>query len=94
MHIFGVGSQVAKLRKAVAMIMGGSYAMRGSNPGTDAFHLTGWIPETFPLKTRGRTWPQKSHEVAQNIGNTIKNNDVANKKRLTVRYQLGANNEW
>lgn len=41
---------VLLIEKAVAKIMGGSYAMRGSNPSTDAFHLTGWIPETFPLK--------------------------------------------
>ena len=41
---------VMLIEKAVAKIMGGSYAMRGSNPSTDAFHLTGWIPETFPLK--------------------------------------------
>ncbi|CAE7291359.1 CAPN7 [Symbiodinium sp. CCMP2592] len=41
---------VLLIEKAVATIMGGSYAMRGSNPCTDAFHITGWIPETFPLK--------------------------------------------
>lgn len=41
---------VLLIEKAVAKIMGGSYAMRGSNPSTDAFHLTGWIPETFPFK--------------------------------------------
>lgn len=41
---------VVLIEKAVAKIIGGSYAMRGSNPSTDAFHLTGWIPETFPLK--------------------------------------------
>ena len=44
---------VVLIEKAVAKIMGGSYAMRGSNPCTDAFHLTGWIPETFPLKEEG-----------------------------------------
>ena len=38
---------VVLIEKAVAMIMGGSYAMRGSNPCTDAFHITGWIPETW-----------------------------------------------
>ncbi|CAE7301350.1 Capn7 [Symbiodinium pilosum] len=41
---------VVLIEKAIAMIMGGSYAMRGSNPCTDAFHITGWIPETFPLR--------------------------------------------
>lgn len=40
---------VTLLEKSFAKIMGGSYDMQGSNPGTDIFHLTGWVPETIPL---------------------------------------------
>lgn len=40
---------VTLLEKSFAKIMGGSYDMQGSNPGTDVFHLTGWVPETIPL---------------------------------------------
>ena len=43
---------VLLIEKAVATIMGGSYAMRGSNPCTDAFHITGWIPETWMLQSK------------------------------------------
>mmetsp|Transcript_89937 Transcript_89937/g.288383 ORF Transcript_89937/g.288383 Transcript_89937/m.288383 type:complete len:478 (-) Transcript_89937:17-1450(-) len=41
---------VMLLEKAIAAVMGGSYEMRGSNPGTDLFHLTGWIPENLELE--------------------------------------------
>lgn len=40
---------VTLLEKSFAKIMGGSYDMQGSNPGTDVFHLTGWVPETIQL---------------------------------------------
>eukprot|EP00929_Paragymnodinium_shiwhaense_P069311 TRINITY_DN34968_c0_g2_i3.p1 TRINITY_DN34968_c0_g2~~TRINITY_DN34968_c0_g2_i3.p1 ORF type:complete len:741 (-),score=78.69 TRINITY_DN34968_c0_g2_i3:136-2358(-) len=40
---------VTLLEKSYAKIMGSSYDMQGSNPGTDVFHLTGWVPETIPL---------------------------------------------
>lgn len=40
---------VTLLEKSFAKIMGSSYDMQGSNPGTDVFHLTGWVPETIPL---------------------------------------------
>jgi len=41
---------VTLLEKAIAKIMGGSYAIYGSNPGVDIFHLTGWVPENVPLR--------------------------------------------
>jgi hypothetical protein len=44
---------VTLLEKSFAKIMGSSYDMQGSNPGTDIFHLTGWVPETIPLDTKG-----------------------------------------
>mmetsp|Transcript_85680 Transcript_85680/g.239422 ORF Transcript_85680/g.239422 Transcript_85680/m.239422 type:complete len:931 (+) Transcript_85680:117-2909(+) len=40
---------VTLLEKSFAKIMGSSYDMQGSNPGTDVFHLTGWVPDTIPL---------------------------------------------
>jgi len=40
---------VTLLEKSFAKIMGSSYDMQGSNPGTDVFHLTGWVPESIPL---------------------------------------------
>ncbi|KAH0488654.1 MAG: hypothetical protein KVP17_003012, partial [Porospora cf. gigantea B] len=42
---------VTLLEKAFIKLMGGSYYMRGSNPGADLFHLTGWIPETLPFRS-------------------------------------------
>uniref|UniRef100_A0A7S1P8D4 Calpain catalytic domain-containing protein n=1 Tax=Vitrella brassicaformis TaxID=1169539 RepID=A0A7S1P8D4_9ALVE len=41
---------VTLLEKAFVKMMGGSYFMQGSNPGSDLYHLTGWIPETIPFK--------------------------------------------
>lgn len=32
--------------------MGGSYSMFGSNPGSDLYYLTGWIPVTISLKSK------------------------------------------
>lgn len=40
---------VTLLEKSFVKLMGSSYDMQGSNPGTDIFHLTGWVPETIPL---------------------------------------------
>mmetsp|Transcript_112711 Transcript_112711/g.283423 ORF Transcript_112711/g.283423 Transcript_112711/m.283423 type:complete len:956 (-) Transcript_112711:89-2956(-) len=40
---------VTLLEKSLVKIMGSSFDMQGSNPGTDVFHLTGWVPETIPL---------------------------------------------
>jgi len=54
---------VTLLEKAFAKIMGGSYDMQGSNPGTDIFHLTGWIPETIALNG-DRTAAAKAPEAA------------------------------
>lgn len=45
---------VTLLEKSFAKIMGSSYDMQGSNPGTDVFHLTGWLPETIPLSGSDR----------------------------------------
>lgn len=42
---------VTLLEKSFVKIMGSSYDMQGSNPGTDVFHLTGWVPETIPLRS-------------------------------------------
>lgn len=41
---------VSLLEKSYAKIMGMSYDIQGSNPGTDVFHLTGWLPETMAFK--------------------------------------------
>lgn len=41
---------VTLLEKSFVKIMGSSYDVQGSNPGTDVFHLTGWVPETIPLR--------------------------------------------
>lgn len=46
---------VTLLEKSFVKIMGSSYDMQGSNPGTDVFHLTGWMPETIPLNSNGDT---------------------------------------
>jgi len=48
---------VTLLEKSFVKIMGGSYDMQGSNPGTDIFHLAGWVPETLPLKVEGEMGP-------------------------------------
>jgi len=40
---------VTLLEKAFVTIMGGSYDVCGSNPNTDAYHITGWVPETLVL---------------------------------------------
>jgi len=40
---------VTLLEKAFVKIMGGSYDVSGSNPNTDAYHITGWVPETLVL---------------------------------------------
>lgn len=40
---------VTVLEKSFAKLMGSSYDMQGSNPGTDVFHLAGWVPETITL---------------------------------------------
>ncbi|EZG44776.1 calpain [Gregarina niphandrodes] len=41
---------VTLLEKAFIRLSGGAYYMHGSNPGSDLFHLTGWLPETVPFK--------------------------------------------
>lgn len=62
------------LEKSFTKIMGGSYDMQGSNPGTDIFHLTGWVPETIPLArkslpedngTRVESWDEVFHRAME-----------------------------
>ncbi|SOV24656.1 calpain [Plasmodium sp. DRC-Itaito] len=43
---------VTLLEKAFVKLMGGSYSMFGSNPGSDLYYLTGWIPVTISLKSK------------------------------------------
>ncbi|CAA9988918.1 calpain, putative [Plasmodium knowlesi strain H] len=43
---------VTLLEKAFVKLMGGSYSMYGSNPGSDLYYLTGWIPVTISLKSK------------------------------------------
>lgn len=42
---------VTILEKAFVKLMGGAYFMHGSNPATDLYHLTGWVPDTIPFLT-------------------------------------------
>ncbi|CAK0900919.1 unnamed protein product, partial [Prorocentrum cordatum] len=54
---------VSLLEKAMAKVGGGSYEMEGSNPGTDAFHLTGWLPESLPLGRQSREELDQSYDA-------------------------------
>lgn len=58
---------VTLLEKSFAKIMGFSYDMHGSNPGTDAFHLTGWIPETIPMNSEGIEWGSVFQKAQQGL---------------------------
>ncbi|EUD68712.1 hypothetical protein C922_01112 [Plasmodium inui San Antonio 1] len=48
---------VTLLEKAFVKLMGGSYSMYGSNPGSDLYYLTGWIPVTISLKSKISNFP-------------------------------------
>ncbi|EDO08327.1 Calpain cysteine protease family protein [Babesia bovis T2Bo] len=40
---------VTVLEKAFVKLNGGRYTIRGTNPGIDTYHLTGWIPDIITL---------------------------------------------
>ncbi|GFE53383.1 calpain family cysteine protease domain-containing protein [Babesia ovis] len=40
---------VTLLEKAFVKLNGGCYTIRGTNPGIDTYHLTGWIPDIITL---------------------------------------------
>ncbi|KAK1444450.1 calpain-7 [Babesia gibsoni] len=48
---------VTVLEKAFLKINGGSYSIRGTNPGIDIYHLSGWIPDIITLPSLASTKP-------------------------------------
>ncbi|ORM40191.1 Calpain-7 [Babesia sp. Xinjiang] len=55
---------VTILEKAFVKLNGGRYNVRGTNPGIDTYHLTGWIPDIISLpQTACKNVNNYEHEV-------------------------------
>ncbi|KMZ85948.1 hypothetical protein PVBG_03413 [Plasmodium vivax Brazil I] len=70
---------VTLLEKAFVKLMGGSYSMYGSNPGSDLYYLTGWIPVTISLKSKISSSPPSFDRLtAHTAPNQVSALDVLN----------------
>ncbi|KJP87917.1 hypothetical protein AK88_02351 [Plasmodium fragile] len=92
---------VTLLEKAFVKLMGGSYSMYGSNPGSDLYYLTGWIPVTISLKSKISSSPPSFdrltahaavNEVCASAADVCDGSLVANhpKRACTVRGAMGS----
>ncbi|KAK2194450.1 bifunctional Peptidase C2 [Babesia duncani] len=54
---------ITLLEKAFVKILGGTYAVQGTNPGVDIYHLTGWIPEILPVPSSANDNPRHHQEL-------------------------------
>ncbi|CRH00735.1 calpain, putative [Plasmodium relictum] len=87
---------VTLLEKAFVKLMGGSYSMFGSNPGSDLYYLTGWIPVTISFKSKIRSSPpsfdKSTMHSLQKKNSKIKKNEFNESKYYIKRISKDEQN--
>ncbi|CRG93981.1 calpain, putative [Plasmodium gallinaceum] len=87
---------VTLLEKAFVKLMGGSYSMFGSNPGSDLYYLTGWIPVTISFKSKVRSSPpsfdKSTIHSLQKKKSKIKKNEFSKLKYFIERINENKQN--
>lgn len=77
---------VTLFEKAIVRLFGKTYSIKGTNPGIDIYHLTGWIPEIIQLPPYPYKIPNDSlvKQLNYNAPLTEERHDITNVNKWDV----------
>ncbi|BAM41862.1 uncharacterized protein TOT_040000242 [Theileria orientalis strain Shintoku] len=76
---------VTLFEKANMRLYGNTYSIKGTNPGIDTYHYTGWLPEIIQLPpSQYKLSPDRINGIDYNRTQWDQKNDIANLEKLDL----------
>ncbi|UKJ89878.1 hypothetical protein MACJ_003132 [Theileria orientalis] len=77
---------VTLFEKANVRLYGKTYSIRGTNPGIDIYHFTGWLPEIIQLPPYRYKLPVDTVSAVNHNPETLDKNDITNMEKWNLMW--------